>query len=222
MLDSQYGDHLFGYGQNIATVLVFIAFMKAYQSSPQRVKEVMLLGMFVGMGGEMFFSLLLGMYHYRLGNVPIWVIFAHGLIFALVYRLAHKKWIKKRQEAIQNLLLFLAISYSVFWLIWANDWYGFLTTVAFMLILFTAKKSRLFFLIMFAVVCYIEQVGTATGCWYWPETVLNVDSWLPSGNPPSGIAVFYFLFDAIVFWFYLHVLHPGTKQRYRNIILDRA
>ncbi|MDQ6993910.1 MAG: hypothetical protein Q9M31_10570 [Mariprofundus sp.] len=218
LLDSHYGDQLFGYGQHLTTLLVLAAFMKAYVGSPQRVKHVMLIGVVVGMAGELFFSLLLGMYHYRLENVPLWVALAHGLIFALVFRLSHKSWVKQSEPLIQSCLLLFAAVYSLFWLLWANDWYGFLCSVAFMAILFTAKKSRLFFLIMFAVVCYIEQVGTATGCWYWPETLLGIESWLPSGNPPSGIAVFYFLFDAAVFWFYMYILHPKTKLRYQSMV----
>jgi len=222
MADSQFGDNLFfGYGQAVSTLLVFIAYVFAYRISTQRVKHVMLIGIIVGLAGEAFFSLGLGMYHYRFGNIPFWLAFAHGLIFALVFRLCRKSWIKKRQYFIQNILLFFAVVYSLFWLMWANDWFGFLCAVAFILILFTVKKSRLFFLIMFAVVCYIEQVGTATGCWYWPETTLDLISWLPSGNPPSGIAVFYFLFDAAVFWIYMYLLHPNINQRYQKIRLGR-
>jgi len=70
---------------------------------------------------------------------------------------------------------------------------------------------------MFVVVCYIELIGTSTGCWYWPETAFGIFNWLPSGNPPSGIAVFYFLFDAIVFWVYLYLLHPTTRLRYQRL-----
>jgi len=40
---------------------------------------------------------------------------------------------------------------------------------------------------------------------------------LPSGNPPVGIAAFYFLFDAIVLFVYLNFLHPKVKQRYKKL-----
>ncbi|MDX8406267.1 MAG: hypothetical protein R8K50_08995 [Mariprofundus sp.] len=223
VVDSPYGDQLLhGWGQELAIFLVFVAFLHAWRRSCQRVKNVMLIGIVVGMAGELIFSLLLGMYHYRLGNVPLWVAFGHGLIFAVVFRMAHSEWVIKRERIIQNVLLFFAAAYSLLWLLWADDWYGFLCTILFVSVLFTAKKSRLFFLIMFAVVCYIEQIGTATGCWYWPDTLLGVDGWVASGNPPSGIAVFYFLFDAIVFYFYLHVLHRPTGLRYQRMLLGRS
>jgi len=218
MLDSQYGDAVFGDGQAVATVLVFLVFVRAYYSATQRVRDVMLIGIVVGLAGEFLFSIVLGMYHYRLENIPLWLAFGHGLIFAWVFKVSRAGWLRARQKMMQQVLIAFALVYSVGWLIWANDWYGFVCTMVFMAILFTAKKSRLFFLIMFVVVCYIEQVGIATGCWYWPETAFHIVSWLPSGNPPSGIAVFYFLFDAVVFWIYLQLWHRQTKRRYQNIM----
>jgi hypothetical protein len=151
-------------------------------------------------------------------NIPLWVAFGHGLIFAVVFKLSHNPTIRRHQQTIQPLLLLFAGSYALFWLLWANDWYGFICTLAFIFILLSVKKSRLFFLIMFLVICYVEQIGTATGCWYWPDVALGTLAWLPSGNPPSGIAVFYFLFDAAVFYVYLHVLHPRVKTRYQAIM----
>ncbi|MCK5902653.1 MAG: hypothetical protein KAG28_05835 [Cocleimonas sp.] len=219
-VDSPYGDALLkGYGQSIATLLVFIAFVVAYIKSHHRVKAAMLVGIVVGLTGEYLFSQMMGMYHYRFGNIPLWVAFAHGLIFASVFRISHKAWIKQYEQRLQKILLAFAVVYSIFWLVWANDWFGFLCTIGFLAVLFTAKKSRLFFLIMFAIVCYIEQLGTATACWYWPETMLGIAGSLPSGNPPTGVAVFYFLFDAIILWVYLNLLHPRLKIRYQRLKL---
>ncbi|MCK5725603.1 MAG: hypothetical protein KAH22_02115 [Thiotrichaceae bacterium] len=219
-IDSPYGDAVLrGNGQLIATFLVFIAFVIAYFKSPHRVKTAMLIGVVVGLTGEYLFSQVMGMYHYRFGNIPLWVAFAHGLIFASVFRISHKPWIKQNEQGLQKVLLIFAITYSIFWLIWANDWFGFLCTLGFFVVLFTAKKSRLFFLIMFAIVCYIEQLGTATECWYWPSTLLGVAGGIPSGNPPTGIAIFYFIFDAIILWVYLNLLHPSLKVRYQRFKL---
>lgn len=217
LLDSPFGDDMFhGHGQDIATVLVFVSFVSAYIISHHRSKEILLIGMFVGLAGEFLLSRLLGMYHYRLDNIPMWLAFGHGLIFALVFRISRKKWIRSHQNFIQILLLLFIIIYSVFWLIWDNDWFGFLCSIVFLMILYTAKQSRLFFLIMFIIVCYIEVLGTATGCWYWPKTTFSLEHGISSGNPPVGIAVFYFLFDAVVLWVYLNILHPKLKQRYMN------
>lgn len=222
MVDSDYGDNvLHGYGQELAVVLIFIAFLYSYSKSNYRVRSIMLIGMAVGMAGELLFSLGLGMYHYRLDNVPLWLLFGHGLIFAAVYRISHSPAIWHHREHIQQGLVAFAMFYAFLWLILDNDWFGFLCTVVFLFILFYAKRSRLFFLIMFVEVCYIEQIGTATGCWYWPEMTLGLFSWLPSGNPPSGVAVFYFLFDAVVSFIYLNILNPKIKVRYQRMLLRK-
>jgi hypothetical protein len=48
---------------------------------------------------------------------------------------------------------------------------------------------------MFVVVAFLELYGTAMGTWhrqpYWPGTHL------PAGNPPSGVAAGYCVFDAL-------------------------
>ncbi len=216
LLDSKYGDALVGNGQWVATVLVFLAYIRAYRNGTKRVRNVLLIGIIVGLTGEFLFSKILGMYHYRFDNIPLWLAFAHGLIFAWTFKMSKKLCMQTYTKQVQYGLMIIAIAYSIFWLFWTNDVYGFIASVTFMLILYFTKKSRSFFLIMFVVVCYIELVGTSTGCWYWPEIAFDMFNWLPSGNPPSGIAVFYFLFDAIVFWVYLYLLHPATRLRYQR------
>ena len=216
MLDSEHGDAVVGNGQWVATILVFLAFVRAYRNGTKRVRNVLFIGIIIGLTGEYLFSKVLGMYHYRFDNIPLWLAFAHGLIFAWTLKISKKLCMQTYAKQVQRGLLFIAIAYSIFWLFWTNDIYGFIAAVTFMLILLFTKKSRSFFLIMFVVVGYIELVGTSTGCWYWPETAFSMFNWLPSGNPPSGIAVFYFLFDAIVFWVYLYILHPDTHLRYQQ------
>lgn len=218
MIDSPIGDGWFsGYGQEVAVVLVGFAFAFSYWRSSKRARQVMIIGIAVGLTGEYILSIVLGMYHYRFYNIPLWLIFGHSLIFASVFRLSHHPYILARQEVIKKWLLIFSIVYSFVWLYWANDWFGFFYSLVFFVILYYAKKSQLFFLIMFFIVAYLEQIGTATGTWYWPEIAFGKLEWLPSGNPPVGIAAFYFLFDAIVLFVYLNFLHPKVKERYKSL-----
>jgi hypothetical protein len=218
IIDSPTGDSWFsGYGQEVAVILVGFAFAFSYWRSSKRARQVMIIGIAVGLTGEYILSIVLGMYHYRFYNIPLWLIFGHSLIFASVFRLSHHPYILYRQEIIKKWLLIFSVVYSFVWLYWANDWFGFFYSVVFFVILYYAKNSRLFFLIMFFIVAYLEQIGTATGTWYWPEIAFGKFEWLPSGNPPVGIAAFYFLFDAIVLFFYLNVLHPKVKEQYRRM-----
>jgi hypothetical protein len=43
------------------------------------------------------------------------------------------------------------------------------------------------------VVGFLEIYGTSIGAWHWAAT--TPDTSLPAGNPPSGIAGVYVLFD---------------------------
>ena len=216
ILDSDYVGEYIAYSQSIATLLVVLVFFNSYRKTSKRVKHIMLLGVAVGFIGEIFFSLILGMYHYRYENIPLWVGFGHSLIFVSVYKVARYKYVLKNIVPIKMALLSFAIGYTILWLYLANDWFGFWSSIAFMFILLIAKKSQLFFLIMFLIVCYIEQVGTSTGTWFWPNTLLGMYDWMPSGNPPSGIAVFYFLFDAIILVLYL-TIHKKVKYRWNRL-----
>lgn len=216
-MDSPIGDAWFGYGQWLATAIVGVVFLFGVIHFNPRTRNIMLIGMFVGFCGEIFFSLILGMYHYRFDNVPIWVVFGHGMIFAFTYRIIRKPTIRQYEIPIQLTLLIFTISFSLFWLITKNDWFGFLCTLLFLVVLTQTKKSRTFFLIMYIVVLYIELVGTTTQCWSWPATLSGVEYLPASANPPSGIAVFYFIFDVLVFWLYFHVFYRNKLQRYRRL-----
>ena len=176
--------------------------------------------MFIGLGLELICSIILGAYHYRFGNIPLWIAFGHGLIYASSFGLNSHSSIKNYRKQIQGCLIAFAMIYSLFWLYVDQDWFGFLLTIAFLQVLYVAKRSRLFFSIMYLIVVYIEQVGVSTGCWYWPETMFGVDGWIVSGNPPSGVAVGYYLFDAGVMFIYLNLLHPKVKLRYQRMLSD--
>ena len=94
LLDSEHGDALVGNGQWVANILVFLAFIRAYRNGTQRVRNVLLIGVIVGLLGEFLFSRVLGMYHYRLDNIPLWLAFAHGLIFAWTLKMAKKPFLQ--------------------------------------------------------------------------------------------------------------------------------
>jgi hypothetical protein len=48
---------------------------------------------------------------------------------------------------------------------------------------------------VFLVVGFLEIYGTSIGAWHWAATTPETP--LPAGNPPSGIAGVYVLFDVL-------------------------
>lgn len=51
------------------------------------------------------------------------------------------------------------------------------------------------YLAAFFITTWLELIGTAAGTWYWSklEPIFN----LSQGNPPSGVAAWYCLVDAV-------------------------
>ncbi|PPD17457.1 MAG: hypothetical protein CTY24_14875, partial [Methylobacter sp.] len=56
-------------------------------------------------------------------------------------------------------------------------------------------RSPMVYLAAFFITTWLELIGTAVGTWKWAaiDPVLN----LPQGNPPSGVAAWYCLVDAV-------------------------
>jgi hypothetical protein len=62
-------------------------------------------------------------------------------------------------------------------------------------VLILRSRAPTLYACMFACVALLELYGTAVGTWRWAE--LGPNFALPAGNPPSGIAAGYCLFDAL-------------------------
>jgi hypothetical protein len=183
------------YGQWLATLLMVVAFWWIHRDAPPRLKRLMEAGLVMGTAGELFFSLVLGMYEYRLENVPIYVPPGHSLMYVAVFYFVREPWVMRRRHWIAPLMFGLGLSFAAFWLVTRGDVYGALCTAVFVYFIWKYEESRMFFLAMFLLVAYLELLGTGFGCWYWPATAFDKFSFLPSANPPSGISVFYFGFD---------------------------
>ena len=108
------------------------------------------------------------------------------------------------------------VIYSTVWLIFANDVFGFICMIIIVLLLRKKPHTKLFFLIMFFMIVYLELIGTYYENWYWPEIWFDKISFIPSANPPSGISVFYFGFDVGCLLIY-KLLNKEKWKRLRNL-----
>lgn len=203
-LDSLFFSKIYEHGQIITVILSLPIFAWVYKSVSKQVRQLMLFGIIVAALGEVVFSLLLGMYTYRLENVPLYVPLGHSLVYASVYYIAKEPLIRNNQERVMKFLYASMLLYSILWLIFANDMFGFLSTIAIVILFKRYYTTKLFFLIMYFMVVYLELLGTYYGAWSWPEVWFDKIEFITSANPPSGISVFYFGFDAGCLWFYKH------------------
>lgn len=220
-LDSRrFAEHT-SYGQWVANALMFAAFWWIHRDAPPRLKRLMESGLLMGTAGELFFSLVLGMYEYRLENVPLYVPPGHSLLYAAVYYFVREPWVMRNRRWFGPLMLGVGLSFSAFWLVAHNDVYGALCTALYVYFIWKYKESRMFFLAMFLLVAYLELVGTSFGCWYWPSTAFGKFDLIPSGNPPSGISVFYFGFDVGCLMIYGY-RYPRLSKRYERFVTHKT
>lgn|GEM_PF-942574 len=215
-LDSTFVASRVAYSQWIANAIMIAYFVFMYRSAPARLRGLMKYGVVVATVGEVVFSLLVGMYEYRLANVPVYVPPGHSILYGAVYYFVREPAVLRNRRWLSPLMLVMGTGYAAFWLIARNDVYGAVCTAVFLYWISREPSSRLFFLAMFLLVAYLEQLGTRFSCWYWHPTLLDRFEWMPSGNPPSGISVFYFGFDVGCLLAYLK-RRPEVKARYKRL-----
>ena len=146
--------------------------------------------------GEYFASVYMGGYVYRLNTVPAFVPPGHGLVYLTAVVLARSETFVLNQRSISAGVLLVGSVWAVWGLAFAQrqDVVGFLLFLAFVLCLFKGPSPRLY-LAAFFITSWLELVGTYLGTWNW--VVIDPASGLAQGNPPSGVAAWYCLVDAV-------------------------
>ncbi|KAB7885534.1 hypothetical protein [Poseidonibacter ostreae] len=215
-IDSKLVANHFVNNQYITNILVLIVFVWIYLKVSVKIKKLMLYGLILAFLGEALFALVLGMYTYRLENLPLYVPLGHSMIYAAVFYIAKEPILKINKELSINILFVLMLIYSTAWLVFANDVFGFLCMLVIVYLFRRKPHTKLFFLIMFFMIVYLELIGTYYENWYWPEIWFDKISFIPSANPPSGISVFYFGFDVGCLLIY-KLLNKQKWKRLRNL-----
>ena len=160
--------------------------------------------------GEHFASPYMGGYTYRFHNVPAYVPPGHGMVYLTAVALARSGLFLTNARRIAALVVLVCGA----WSLWGisglgkqGDWVGALLFVVFLIYLFKGR-SPMVYLAAFFITTWLELIGTAVGTWHWAEIdpVLH----LPQGNPPSGVAAWYCLVDAVAIGGAPYVLQSAT------------
>ncbi|MFI3223422.1 MAG: hypothetical protein QX191_10350 [Methylococcaceae bacterium] len=147
--------------------------------------------------GEHFASPFMGGYTYRFGNVPSYVPPGHGMVYLTAVALARSGLFLRYAREITVFVL----AVCGLWSLWGisgipeqGDYVGALLFCVFLIYLFKGR-SPMVYLAAFFITTWLELIGTAVGTWKWAaiDPVLH----LPQGNPPSGVAAWYCLVDAV-------------------------
>ena len=144
--------------------------------------------------GEVTGSLIWGVYHYRLHNLPLFVPPAHGLVYLTGLSLATAA----RHHA--RALVATAAAGAATWgllgltVLPRRDVAG-AFGVPLLLLFLWRGRNRAIYAGVFLVVATLELYGTAIGTWRWAHDLPGLG--IPDGNPPSGVASGYVWFDVM-------------------------
>jgi hypothetical protein len=178
------------WGQTLTNVGIWAALLYWLRSA--RPDDQLALGIcvFYATLGEIFLSLVWGLYEYRLSNVPLFVPPGHALLFMLGRILAERardwlEWVVPLVTA--PLVLALAVT--------GLGTLDALLFALFLLCLLSGRASRLY-AVMFVLSLAMEVYGTRLGNWTWAAEA----PWLgfTTINPPLAAGAFYCMLDMLV------------------------
>jgi nitrate reductase NapE component len=162
--------------------------------------------------GEHFASPYMGGYTYRFHNVPAYVPAGHGMVYLTAVALGRSGLFVRYARQIA---LFVVVVCGA-WSLWGITFVGALLFVVFLFYLFKGR-SPLVYLAAFFITTWLELIGTAVGTWHWAE--IDPVLGLPQGNPPSGVAAWYCLVDAVAMGGSAPVIN--TVKRVRHFLLQK-
>lgn len=177
-------------GQLAVSVWTWGVFFWLLRSSPREWRLPFYACLVWATAGEIFLSLVWGLYTYRLENIPLFIPPGHVLLFYLGLVLA-----PQMPRAFIALAPAAAVGYAVF--AWTN---GFDTVSIPLIGLFTIcmlqPEGRRLYTVMFVASLMVEVYGTWVGNWVWHRDVPYMG--LSSANPPLAAGAFYCALDGLV------------------------
>ena len=143
---------------------------------------------------EVVGSIVLGAYTYRLENLPAFVPPGHGLVFLAGLRISQSAPVRRHRKAFLRCVIAIVAAWGVSGLVLLGrtDALGAVTGALLICVLLRSRSAALYAGV-FLVVGFLEIYGTSIGAWHWAAT--TPDTPISAGNPPSGIAGLYVLFD---------------------------
>ena len=142
--------------------------------------------------GELFCSLLWGLYTYRLGNIPHFVPPGHVLVFMIGLQLSRLV----TPAAADRLTAAYAVLTACAAVFLGDEFSVFLFAV-YLFVYRLKPDTRPLLATMFLVTLALELVGTTLGTWAWAPRAPVLG--LTTTNPPLSVAAFYCVLDTLVF-----------------------
>jgi len=182
-------------------ILTFAVLAIATRFSPPLERRQVWLAVGIATLGELYFSLVVGLYRYRFDNVPLYVPAGHGLVYLFAITAARTPLLLARRRLLVGLALAVASGWAIAGLTILPRLTGRFDEVGailWLLFLYFTLRSRQapVYAAAFLMTSVLELFGTGFRNWTW-QAVAPLTH-LQQGNPPSVIAGAYCLLDAAV------------------------
>jgi hypothetical protein len=179
-------------GQLALGALTFAVLAAALRPMPSLARAQTIGVVLFATVGEVTGSLVWGVYHYRLHNLPLFIPPAHGLVYLSGVALSRSL----RERAVVWAAAIGAAAWGIAGLtvlprLDVAGAFG----VPLLLVFLWRSRWRATYAGVFLVVAGLELYGTSIGTWRWASTVPGLR--VADGNPPSGVASGYVWFDVM-------------------------
>ena len=184
------------YLQNFLGLSAWTVLLTFLMFESRQVQAQVLIAVAFATVGEYYASIFMEGYTYRLANVPAFVPPGHGMIYLSAVAMGRSEVFKNYYKAFMG----CALVGGGLWVVWGltlasqQDVLGALLFGILLLFLWKGKSAPVY-LGAFYITTYLEWVGTLAGTWTWAP--IDPIAGLPQGNPPSGVAAWYCLVDAV-------------------------
>jgi hypothetical protein len=178
------------WGQSLTNLITWILLLIYLRTVNFAMQVSLILCLGYATAGEVFLSLVWGLYEYRWHNIPLFIPPGHALLFTLGLLSA-----SKMPAWMVWFIPILFTPYIIFVALTGVDTLGGVLFVIFIVCLWLGQAKQLY-ATMFILSLLLEIYGTWLGNWTWSLEV----PWLglTSTNPPVSAGTFYCLLDLLV------------------------
>jgi hypothetical protein len=182
--------HVEVWGQLATNIAVWLIFIAILRRAPATERLSLVACVIYATIGEIFLSLVWGLYDYRLGNIPLFVPPGHALLFLLGMTIA-----PRISDRVAWCVPLLAAPFVVWLAVTGVDSFG-APLFALLVLCMALGPAKKLYATMFVLALAMEIYGTWVGNWTWNTHV----PWLglSTVNPPLAAGAFYCVLDLLV------------------------
>jgi hypothetical protein len=178
-------------GQTALSAAVWLVLFYVLRGAASGERRALMACLVIATSGEMVLSLGLGLYTYRLGNIPMFVPPGHVLILLLGFSLA-----RIMPHTVAYAIFGCAALYSLAAAVTGVDTLGVALFLALAVSALAMPSQRTLYASTFVLSLALELYGTWLGNWNWARQVPATA--LVTTNPPAVAGAFYCILDAAV------------------------